>query len=122
MISDKDILINLKALEDKVIDISIKAKENVPLTTSESETVNILPSISIKWINTNFLLNLLYILIPIFIFSVLYYFKPNFVMEEIKIDTFLTKMEISYLKLSAFTVVISFIIFFIFFIAKYKEN
>jgi hypothetical protein len=115
MISDKDILINLKALQEKVDGISIKAKENIPLMTSETETKTVLPSIPL-----NYLMNFLYVFIPISIFGLLYYFKPSFVMTETKIDTFLTKTEISYLLISACTFVISFVIFFIIFIMKFK--
>jgi len=115
MISDKDILVNLKALQEKVDGISIKAKENIPLMTSETETKTVLPSIPL-----NYLMNFLYVFIPISIFGLLYYFKPSFVMTETKIDAFLTKTEISYLLISAFTFVISFVIFFIIFIMKFK--
>ena len=115
MISDKDILVNLKALQEKVDDISIKAKENIPLTTSEAETKTILPSIPL-----NYLMNFLYVFIPISIFGLLYYFKPIFVMTETKIDNFLTKKEISYLQLFASTLIISLIIFFIIFIMNFR--
>jgi len=115
MISDNDIIANLKILQEKVDGISIKAKEQVPLTTSVVETKNILP------FSLNYLINFLYVFIPISIFSLLYYFKPSFIMKETKLDSFLTKLEISYLHLSAYTLVISFIIFFIFFVVKYRE-
>lgn len=118
MISDKDILVNLKALQEKVDDISIKAKENIPLTTSEAETKTILPSL--PSIPLNYLMNFLYVFIPISIFGLLYYFKPSFVMTETKIDAFLTKTEISYLQISAYTFVISFVIILIIFIMKFK--
>ena len=91
MISDKDILINLKALEEKANFISTKAKENIPMTTSDTEII--LPSILTEWFSVNFLTNCLYILVPIIIFSLLYYFKPRFIMDEVKIDTFLTKFK-----------------------------
>jgi ABC-type multidrug transport system permease subunit len=118
MISDKDILVNLKALQEKVDGISIKAKENIPLMTSETETKTVLPSL--PSIPLNYLMNFLYVFIPISIFGLLYYFKPSFVMTETKIDTFLTKTEISYLLISACTFVICFVIFFIIFIMKFK--
>jgi hypothetical protein len=118
MISDKDILVNLKALQEKVDGISIKAKENIPLMTSETETKTVLPSL--PSIPLNYLMNFLYVFIPITIFGLLYYLKPSFVMTETKIDTFLTKTEISYLLISACTFVICFVIFFIIFIMKFK--
>ena len=41
MIKDEDILLNLKTLTEKVDGISIKAKENIPLVSSEVENVSI---------------------------------------------------------------------------------
>jgi hypothetical protein len=118
MISDKDILVNLKTLQEKVDGISIKAKENIPLTTSEAETKTILTSL--HSVPLNYLMNFLYVFIPITFFGLLYYFKPSFVMTETKIDNFLTKKEISYLQLFASTLIISLVIFFIIFIMNFR--
>jgi hypothetical protein len=121
MIKDDDILLNLKTLTEKVDGISIKAKENIPLVSSEVENVNIsiLPVLPANI--SSYVLNGLYVLIPLIIFGLLYHFKPPFVMIEVKVDTFLTKKEFSYLYALGSTVAVSFVIILMFFIVKFKN-
>ena len=123
MIKDEDILLNLKTLTEKVDGISIKAKENIPLVSSEIEvenvSINILPVLPANI--SPYVLNGLYIFIPLCIFGLLYYFKPHFVMIETQIDMFLVKKEFSYLYAIGYTVAVSFVMILIFFIAKFKN-
>ena len=111
----------MKTLTEKVDGISVKAKENIPLVSSEVENVsiNILPVLPANI--SPYVLNGLYIFIPLCIFGLLYYFKPPFVMIETQVDMFLVKKEFSYLYAIGYTVAVSFVMILIFFIAKFKN-
>lgn len=63
-----------------------------------------------------------FVCVPIFIFCFLWYWKPMFVMNKVHVDEYLTDYELSKLKLLYSTIIISLVIFIIYFSYSYKKK
>lgn len=116
-----DLKNRLNLLKDKVDGISIKTKETVSTPFKQEINETLFPSISIK--KFTILQYIMYILIPFIIGFILYMIEPEFIMDEDRSKLFKTESkfasitynndnikEISWLKLIAYTLCISFVI------------